>query len=161
MSSEPAVSPTPTPSPPRPFPLGRALLIAAAVILACFGCIQLVPINRTNPPVVQEPKWDSPQTRALAKRACFDCHSNETTWPWYSTVAPISWSVYFDVVRGRREMNFSDWQGGSSQLADRIDRAISSGQMPPGSYLMAHPDAQLSPAERQQLIDGLKATLSQ
>ena len=161
MSSEPAVPPTP--SAPKKFPLGRVILIAIAAVIVCFGCIQLVPINRTNPPVVQEPDWDSQQTRALAQRACFDCHSNETTWPWYSTVAPVSWYVYFDVVRARRELNFSDWQTGSSgtRQADRITRNISSGEMPPGNYLMLHPDARLSAAERQQLIDGIKATLRQ
>jgi hypothetical protein len=58
--------------------------------VALFALIQVVPYGRshTNPPVQSEPKWDSPQTRALAVRACYDCHSNETTWPWYTNVAP-------------------------------------------------------------------------
>lgn len=162
MSSEPAVAPTPTPSAPRKFPLWRALLIAAAVVLVAFGCLQLVPINRTNPPVVQEPSWDSPQTRALAKQSCFDCHSNETVWPWYATIAPISWYVNFDVVRGRRELNFSEWRGGrGGRVANEIERNIQSGEMPPRNYLLLHPDAALSSEARQQLIDGLKATVNQ
>ena len=66
-------------------------IVVIALIL--FGAIQLVPYghNRSNPPVTGEPAWDSPQTRAYAKQACFDCHSNETIWPWYSYVAPASW----------------------------------------------------------------------
>lgn len=165
MSAEPAAPPAQTPpaAPAKPFPLWRALLIAAGVLLACCVCLQLIPIDRTNPPVVSEPKWDSPSTRALAKRACFDCHSNETVWPWYSYVAPISWTVAFDVFRGRREMNFSEWPAGvdGSRAASRIERNVSDGEMPPRNYLLLHPDASLSAQERQQLIDGLKATLSQ
>ena len=74
----------------------RTILITVGVIILgvlCLGLvIQLLPYGRdhTNPPVVAEPLWDSPQTRALAKRACFDCHSNETIWPWYTNVAPVS-----------------------------------------------------------------------
>ncbi|HEY5270864.1 MAG TPA: heme-binding domain-containing protein, partial [Anaerolineales bacterium] len=76
--------------------------------------IQLVPLpgRGNNPPVTSEPLWDSPQTRALAKRACFDCHSNETVWPWYSYVAPVSWLVYNDTMQGRRRLNFSEWNTG-------------------------------------------------
>ena len=75
-------------------------LVAGVVV---FGLIQLVPYGRdhANPPVTREVKWDSPRTRALAAGACFDCHSNLTTWPWYSNVAPVSWLVYADVVGGR------------------------------------------------------------
>ena len=73
--------------------------------------IQLIPYghNHTNPPVVQEPSWNRPETRAIVKRACFDCHSNETVWPWYSNVAPVSWLIYRDVAEGRQHLNFSEW----------------------------------------------------
>ena len=83
-------------------------MIAAA---ALFIAIQFVPYGRahTNPPVVQEAKWDSPQTRELAARACFNCHSNQTEWPWYSNIAPISWLLYRDVINGREQLNFSEW----------------------------------------------------
>ena len=75
-----------------------ALRVGGFVVLVVvlFGLIQLVPVQRTNPPVVAEPPWDSPETRALAVRACFDCHSNETVWPWYAYVAPVSWLVAHD-----------------------------------------------------------------
>ena len=73
--------------------LKRIIGFGAAIIVGGFALTQVVPYgrNHTNPAVVYEPDWDSPETRALAERACFDCHSNETTWPWYSTIAPISW----------------------------------------------------------------------
>ncbi len=88
----------------------RALLIVLFVLAALFLVIQLLPFGRdhTNPVVVSEPNWDSPATRSLAQRACFDCHSNESVWPWYSNIAPVSWLVYNDVIEGRSQMNFSD-----------------------------------------------------
>ena len=75
--------------------LKKIILIIIVVAVGGFLLIQLVPFGRdhTNPPVVQEPNWDSPATRELAQRACFDCHSNETVWPWYSNIAPVSWLV--------------------------------------------------------------------
>jgi Haem-binding domain len=139
-------------------------LVAIAVVL--FGLIQLVPtgVSYTNPPVVSEPNWDSPQTRALAQRACFDCHSNETTWPWYSRVAPVSWLVAHDVVAGRARLNFSTWgqpsQGGRGERIDtqRLVRVVQNGSMPPSIYLPPHPEASLTAAEQQQLVQGFLAT---
>jgi len=129
-----------------------------AVILAGFALIQLVPYGRdhTNPAVVQEPDWDSPQTRELAARACFDCHSNETTWPWYSSIAPVSSLVPRDVDQGRRRFNLSDW-GQRSWDGDRMAKAVSEGEMPPWCYLPLHPQARLSDGEKQALTQGLAA----
>jgi len=123
--------------------------------------IQLVPLpgRGNNPPVTSEPLWDSPQTRALTKRACFDCHSNETVWPWYSYVAPVSWLVYNDTMQGRRRLNFSEWNTGSRRGVDEISRIIQDGRMPPAIYLPMHPNAQLTAAEKQQLITGLTNSL--
>ena len=96
----------------------KIILIVVIVAVGGFLLIQLVPFGRdhTNPPVVQEPKWDSPATRELAKRACFDCHSNETVWPWYSNIAPVSWLVANDTYEGRDHLNFSDWVPGDVEL---------------------------------------------
>ena len=71
----------------------KKLMIVVAVLAGLFLAIQFVPYGRdhSNPPVIGEPTWNSPETRALAVRACFDCHSNETVWPWYSNIAPVSW----------------------------------------------------------------------
>ena len=82
--------------------------------LGVFGtllAIQLVPYGRehANPPVTGEPTWDAPETRTLAKQACFDCHSNETEWPAYASIAPASWLVQRDVNEGRAVLNFSEW----------------------------------------------------
>jgi hypothetical protein len=113
--------------------------------------------------VLAEPQWDSPQTRALAVRACFDCHSNETTWPWYSKVAPVSWLVTRHVIEGRQKLNFSAWGVATGRrrenpLEDAV-RAIRRGEMPTKDYLLIHADAKLTDAEKQQLIDGLTASL--
>jgi hypothetical protein len=122
--------------------------------------VQLIPLpgRGNNPPVTSEPKWDSPQTRALAKRACFDCHSNETVWPWYSYIAPVSWLVYNDTMEGRRRLNFSEWTS-SQRGAGEITEKIQEGEMPPAIYLPMHPAARLTAAEKQQLITGFNNSL--
>src|SRR5260221_13711084 len=81
-------------------------------VLALLVAMQLVPYARahTNPASVQEPAWDSPDTRELVRAACFDCHSNQTVWPAYSYVAPSSWLVQWDVDQGRSHLNFTEWQ---------------------------------------------------
>ena len=138
----------------------KILLSLAAVLLVAALAIQLVPYGRshTNPPILQEPAWDSPQTLALAQRACFDCHSNETVWPWYSSIAPISWLAQRDVDEGREKLNFSEW-GRGEQEADEIAEVIREGEMPLPIYLLQHPEARLSAAEKQALIDGLVASV--
>lgn len=138
----------------------KIVIIILIVAVAGFLLIQLVPYGRdhTNPPVVQEPAWDSPATRELAQRACFDCHSNEVIWPWYSNVAPASWLVANDVEEARSSLNFSDWLPGDVD-PNHVQRALQSGQMPPPQYKLIHAAARLTAAERQQLLDGLLKTL--
>lgn len=141
----------------------RTKLILGGVIglpIVLFLAIQLIPVwlLQNNPPVIAEPAWDSPETRALAQRACFDCHSNETAWPWYSRVAPVSWLITFDTIRGRRNLNFSEW-GGEREGVEDIAELINNGEMPPANYLPLHPEASLTEAEKQQLIAGLQASL--
>jgi mono/diheme cytochrome c family protein len=122
--------------------------------------IQLVPYgrNHTNPAVSAEPKWDKPETRALAKRACFDCHSNETVWPWYSHVAPMSWLVLHDVEDGRHAVNFTEWDR-EQEDAHKASKMVRKERMPLKKYLLMHPDARLSAAERENLASGLDATI--
>ncbi len=136
----------------------RIITITVVGLMALFVLIQLIPYGRqhTNPPVVQEPNWDSPQIRELAQRACFDCHSNETIWSWYSNVAPVSWLVQRDVDEGRRHLNFSNW--GRIHEADEIPEVVIEGEMPPAQFLIMHPEARLAQAERDALISGLQAT---
>jgi cytochrome c551/c552 len=118
-----------------------------------------VPYGRahTNPSVTGEPAWDSAATRELAAKACFDCHSNETTWPWYSNIAPISWRLQNHVDEGREKLNFSEWGTGEQETED-IVKVVREGEMPPWDYLIPHPEARLSDADTQTLLDGLGRT---
>jgi len=127
--------------------------------LALFALLQLVPFGRDhqNPVVRQEPAWSSPETRALAVRACFDCHSNETKWPWYTWIAPISWVVTNDVMGGRHHLNFSEWDA-PQRDADEAVEAVREGYMPLSIYTPFHPEAQLTANETEQLAAGLEAT---
>ena len=135
----------------------RRIVIALVVIWALLQVYSLVGINRTNPAIVQEVKWDSPATRDLAKRACFDCHSNETVWPWYSYVAPISLQVANHVNEGRDRLNFSDWTKGNEDY-EEVEKVLQEGQMPLWDYLLMHPEAKLTSEELQTLAAGLKVT---
>ena len=136
-------------------------LLGKVVIIAIIGLvlIQLIPYgrNHSNPPVIAEPQWDSPQTREIAKRACFDCHSNETIWPWYSNIAPSSWLVQLDTERGRDRLNFSEW-GTGRQASDQIYEIVLEGEMPPPQYLIIHQDAKLQGVDLQAFLDGIQKT---
>ena len=117
---------------------------------------------KTNPPVMVEPQWDSPETRAMVERACFDCHSNETVWPWYSNIPPVSWLVVRDTINGRDELNFSEWIWADGEVtAEWFSDALLEGEMPMKIYLVNHPEARLTDAERQQLADSMKKIIEQ
>jgi len=94
----------------------------------------------------------------MARHACMDCHSNQTVWPWYSSIAPISWFIQRDVNEGRRELNFSEWERPQKEAREAA-KVVRSGEMPPRSYLWAHPDARLQAAEKEALAMGLENTL--
>jgi hypothetical protein len=140
--------------------IGKVLAVLVAWVAVAFVVLQLIPYGRThaNPLSVQEPNWDSPRTRELAVRACFDCHSNHTDWPWYANVAPMSWAVQFDVDTGRSVLNFSEWNR-SYARAIYSGRRTSDGNMPPYKYIMAHPEADLTVEERAELARGLDLTV--
>lgn len=139
-------------------------LVTAVVVFVLFGAAQLVPYRVDDPPVVAEPRWDDPGTRALAVAACFDCHSNESRPATWEQVAPLSWWITNHVRAGRAAVNFSEWgtPGQGSADAGEIVGVVRAGSMPPGSYtwLGRHASAKLSPAQRTQLADGLAATLA-
>jgi hypothetical protein len=147
-----------TAHPQRPPPL-RFAAVGLIAIMVLLIAAQFVPYgrNHTNPSVLAEPAWKSAQTRTLFFRACGDCHSNQTVWPWYSNLAPVSWLVQRDVQEGRREFNVSEW-GRSKNKADEAAETIQKGSMPPWFYIALHPSAKLSPSERQEFIAGLIAT---
>ena len=133
------------------------------IALGLFGtflAIQLVPYGRdhANPPVSREPTWDAPETRALARRACFDCHSNETEWPAYASIAPVSWLVHRDVNEGRAVLNFSEWSRPQEE-AKEASEEVREGGMPPVAYKLVHAHARLNAADRDRLKHGLARTL--
>lgn len=126
----------------------RVALAIGVVIIA----IQIVPVDRSNPPVegvVAAP----PEVYAVLERACFDCHSNKTEWPWYSYVAPVSWLVAHHVHEGREEMNLTEWNkltpGKQAHKISECWEKVEEGEMPLPSYVRMHADAKLTDAERK------------
>lgn len=140
--------------------LFKGFLVALAWIAGVLALVQIVPYGRThsNPPTIKEPLWDSPRTRELAVRACFNCHSNRTRWPWYANLAPFSWVVQADVEAARSTLNFSEWNR-TYDLALYSGQSIRTGNMPPIKYSMAHPEAHLTEQEARDLVSGLDAML--
>jgi Haem-binding domain len=124
---------------------------------ACLGgiilaaAIQLIPIDRSNPPVTAE-LTASNEILATFRRACYDCHSNETIWPWYSRVAPVSWLVAADTWEGREHLNFSTWNHlppeKQQKLRKEIWKSVDEGEMPPWVYLLNHAEAKLDQSDR-------------
>ncbi len=132
----------------------KMILYACVATVAALGLLQLIPVDRSNPPVEREIPV-APQLKSVLKRACYDCHSNETVWPWYSRVAPISWLVAWDVKEGREELNFSTWNRyDEKQRAKKIKESweeVEEGEMPPWFYVPLHPQARLSDGDRRIL----------
>ena len=138
--------------------MNKILKISLLSLLGVAAAAQFVRPDLTNPPVVKEPAWDSPSTRALAKRACFDCHSNETRTPWYSQIAPVSWLVADHIREGREHLNFSAVDG--SEEPREMAEEILKGAMPTADYKFMHAEARLTNEERDSLVRGLYATFS-
>jgi len=133
--------------------MNKKLRWAGWGLLALVILIQLFPPDRTNPPVdpsatIQALLPVPPEIDSILKRSCYDCHSSETVWPWYSRVAPVSWLVAGDVHDARRMMNLSEWKiykpGRVASLLEQICDETSGGDMPLKRYLMLHPEAKLS-----------------
>jgi Haem-binding domain len=122
--------------------------------------IQFVPYGRDhqNPRTVQEIEWNTAETRTLASNACMDCHSNLTTWPWYTSIAPVSWLTTRDVEEGRAVLNFSEWQRAQEANLEEVIEVIREKEMPPLQYRAIHSEARLTDTERQQLEAGLVAS---
>ena len=126
------------------------MIVAAFVFLA----IQLIPVAPTNPPITQDLSAPA-QVETVLRRGCYDCHSNETRWPWYAHVAPVSWLVVRDVNHGRRHLNFSTWDKYSDDPGtvigklEGISKMSGNGKMPLWYYLTQHPTARLGRADRE------------
>lgn len=140
---------------------GVVLGSAGLATLVMLGLIQLIPYGRdhTNPPVLAEPQWSSPETRDLMVRACFGCHSNQVEYPSYAKIAPISWAIQSHIDSGRSEVNYSEF-GVSRGNFDETIEVIRDGSMPPFYFTMfgRHPEAKLTREETATLIAGLAAT---
>lgn len=138
--------------------LWRLVKPVAILLAVVFVAIQAVPYGwrHSNPAVTQDAPWPSPEARRLAEAACYGCHSNETDWPAYSYVAPLSWLVRRDVERGREELNFSTWDEDDND-ADDAAESVEDRSMPPSRYTAIHRGANLSAAERTLLMDALRA----
>lgn len=139
----------------------RFFTLIIAISCVALVLMQLIPssYSRVNPPVTGEPAWNSSETRELFFNACADCHSNETRYPWYSTIAPISWMIENDVQNGRARLNVSTWdrsQRGGVDAADAVQR----GAMPTGLYLMMHHSANYNSETKRRFVDGLQKTFS-
>jgi len=154
-------------APPTPIDYRRqgmqaivSIVIVSAIV---FVAIQLIPVSRTNPPVQSIIQWDSPQTKDLVYRACMNCHSNETEWPWYTNLAPASWITSVDVNNARAQFNLSELNKmptfRRSRLARDMAEQIRNGTMPPSDFLLLHPQARLTDTEKNQLIQGLQNSL--
>ena len=131
----------------------KKILIGVAGVLIV---TQFIPVNRSNPPVEGE-IMESTELKTVLKKSCYDCHSNETVWPWYSYVAPVSWLVADDVHEGRKHLNFSNWQNIEvrkvSKAKQEIWEMVSEGEMPLSKYVLLHPEAKLSEKDKQIIKD--------
>lgn len=134
----------------------RPYLLAVVVVLLA---IQFIPVRKDNPPVTREIRWDSEATAQIARRACYDCHSNETTWPWYTAVAPISWRIAGHVEEARSKLNFSTWDQPNENL-DEVVEVLEEREMPLWDYILSHSEARLSDEEYDRLLAGVRATFA-
>jgi len=128
--------------------------VAIFLVIATVA-MQFIPVERSNPSDRGQPAAP-PEVTTILRRACYDCHSNETSWPWYAKLAPISFLLSRDVKDGRKELNFSTWDRYDAPRKGRklkeIIKELKDGDMPPWYYVPVHPDAKLSNADREAII---------
>lgn len=138
----------------------KKLFLGIALV---FILIQFIPYGKDheNPVIVNEPVWSSVRTKEFFSRACMDCHSYETKWPWYSKVAPVSWPIYHHVKEGREHFNVSLWGVQKKNEAEEAAEELKEGHMPLKTYRIAHPEARLSKQEKEEFIRGLIATFGE
>jgi hypothetical protein len=150
----------------------RRLIVGFIVLIAL---IQFVPTQHSNPPAADPVVFADLNAEAIARRACYDCHSNQTVWPWYAYIAPFSWYSVNHVAEGRAQLNFSDVaatltqaragdedgeQTSTAELAEESTETINKNEMPPAYYTLIHKDALLSAADKATLIAGINQALA-
>ena len=139
----------------------RALLVGLGVLVA----IQLVPVSRDDGPGTIDAAFDvvvaPPEVKTLLRRACANCHTGATEWPWYSRVAPVSWLVAHDVHHGREHLDFATLPAAKpkkkAKLFGEIAEEVDEGGMPPWYYRLVHAEARLTDAERKAIVDWANA----
>jgi hypothetical protein len=144
--------------------LKRKLKWIFVALVAGFALLQLTNPTRTNPTVISDlmaTNVPPPKVAAMLHAACYDCHSSETRWPWYSRVAPMSWLIANDVKEGRENLNLSDWPNDNPMRAakrlENMSDEVGSGEMPLKKYTKIHTDARLTESQRKELTDWLDA----
>ncbi len=131
----------------------KSFLRALGIIVLIFVVFQFIPYgkDKTNPKTDKSLEINPPaKVKTLLVRSCYDCHSNETKWPWWSYVAPMSWSIHDDVVGGRKALNFSIWKSYPAEKIEKFKKDIYrtvAGPMPLPQYIWFHPDAKLTKKE--------------
>jgi len=137
--------------------LKKILIVLVIIVVG----IQFIPVDRTNPPITQEIVAPT-NVLSILKTSCYDCHSNETKWPWYSYVAPISFLVAGDVEDGRKRVNFSEWDKYDEKKKEKkmsaMIEAVEAGGMPLPKYLITHPDAEIDSKKLKTLKDWVTST---
>ena len=138
---------------------GLKIIILPLVVVLLLA--QLIRIDKSNPPVRSD--LASGSAKPVLQRACYNCHSNETIWPWYSSIAPASWLVGRDVREARSHLNFSEWgaydSGTRSHKLRGIAEEVQGGDMPPWYYSLVHRDSRLSASERSQILAWVAETI--
>lgn len=139
----------------------KVLRIVLIVLIAAFLVAQVFRPNRVNPPVDPAKALQAPpNVQAILDRSCNDCHSNNTRWPWYTNISPLSWWIADHVKEGRRELNFSEFNGYTERRKgkklEEICEQVQQGEMPLKNYVPLHPEAKLSDADQQTLCSWTK-----
>lgn len=132
----------------------RRRFLSLIALFLTLVLIQFVPVRRMNPPI--ETEITTPDhVKAILRKACYDCHSNTTRWPWYSSIAPVSWLISRDVTEARKELNFTAWNRYTpkkqASLREDVWKQVEEGHMPPRRYRLMHPEARLAHAEKEVL----------
>lgn len=131
----------------------KKVLVGAVIVLIVAQLVPYPPAE--NPPVTQEVQTTA-EVRAVLSESCFDCHSHETQWPWYSHVIPTKWFVRGHVAEGRESLNFSTWDtyppDRAAHKLEEVVEMVEEGSMPLSSYIRMHPGADLTVEEREQIL---------
>ena len=128
--------------------------IIIIVLILAFLIMQAIRVEKVNPDV-QSDIVAKPEVESLLRRSCYNCHSNETVWPWYSHLAPASWLIARDVRVGRQHLNFSEWgtyiPKTQSRKLERLAKVVIEEDMPPWYYSLVNRDEHLTPTNRGQI----------